>query len=166
MENKCKNERLEKAELGYSNPVDTVISFNPSNTEIRGLLNRYKALRILIAQEPGSGDYQLICISAAIGDHGLLAKWLIEQGYTILKQTFFHVVDSEKGPFLTLDGFYKNDDKLTELLFNEIKSIYDTQNLIEELLSEYSILKMCLPTIVNTEAIDFTINELSHDRES
>lgn len=154
------NEKLEKAEIQYGYlTIDTIISFDPSNYELQGLLNKYKALRVLVAQEPGSGKLQLICMSAASGDHGLLATWLMKQGYKIFRKSFYHIVNSEKGPFLTLDSFYKNSEDLKYELLDELNSIYDNQELINKMLDEYYMLKELLPSIVNTEAIDYAVGE-------
>lgn len=154
------NEKLEKAEIQYGySTIDTVISFDPSNYELQGLLNKHKALRILIAQEPGSGKLQLICMPATSGDHGLLATWLMEQGYKIFRNSFYHIVNSEKGPFLTLDSFYKNSEDLKYELLDELNFIYDNQELINKMLDEYYMLKELLPSIVNTEAMDYAIGE-------
>ena len=154
------NEKLEKAEIQYGySTIDTIISFDPSNYELQGLLNKHKALRILVAQEPGSGKLQLICMPATSGDHGLLATWLMEQGYKIFRNSFYHIVNSEKGPFLTLDSFYKNSEDLKYELLDELNSIYDNQELINKMLDEYDMLKELLPSIVNTEAMDYAIGE-------
>ena len=155
------NEKLEKAEIQYGySTIDTIISFDPSNYELQGLLNKYKALRVLVAQEPGSGKLQLICMPATSGDHGLLATWLIEQGYKIFRDSFYHIVNSEKGPFLTLDSFYKNSEDLKYELLDELNFIYDNQELINKMLDEYYMLKELLPSIVNTKAIDYAIENI------
>ena len=154
------NEKLEKAEIQYGySTIDTVISFDPSNYELQGLLNKHKALRILVAQEPGSGKLQLICMPATSGDHGLLATWLMEQGYKIFRNSFYHIVNSEKEPFLTLDSFYKDSEDLKYELLDELNSIYDNQELINKMLDEYDMLKELLPSIVNTEAMDYAVGE-------
>ena len=96
---------------------------------------------------------------AASGDHGLLATWLMKQGYKIFRNSFYHIVNSEKGPFLTLDSFYKNSEDLKYELLDELNSIYDNQELINKMLDEYYMLKELLPSIVNTEAIDYAVGE-------
>ena len=157
------NERIEKAEIQYGGQlIDTVISFNPSASELEGLLNKYKALRVLVAKEPGTYKEQVICMPAASGDHGLLAKWLLMQGYEINRNTFYHIVKSNE-PYLTLDSFYINDtEKLAQELTDELKSVTndDSDNEIEKMIEDTYYLIGLLPLNVNSRALEKALSNV------
>lgn len=161
---KSLNERLEKVELKYGNDIiDTVVSFSPSSYELQGLLNKYKALRVMLAKEPGKSESELVCIPAAVGDHGLLAKWLMSQGYMVSLDTFYHIVQGISKPYLTLDSYYIDDkEELKNQLLEELKSVTkeDNQEQLNNLIDSVKQLFEKLPPNVDYEAVEYAISGL------